>query len=189
MKSKLMLLCLVLVLLLCACGQTAEAPSNTRSMTVNGTAYTVDDAAGTISDGANVYAFSVEYRASGSRVSFTYPDGSSWWHETKTNTEVGGWSDSYAPEEHGYAEGEVLYGVLTSDSPETREKSGPNPLLALLLLAVGAWGTASPRSMWFVEHGWRYKDAEPSEMALGANRVTGIVCLLIGVVMLISIVF
>ena len=189
MKSKLLFLCLALALLLCACGQTAETPGNTRTVSVNGTDYTVDETAGTISDGANVYAFSVEYRASGSRVSFTYPDGSSWWHETKTNTEVGGWSDDYAPEEHGYAEGEVLYGVLTGGSTGAREKSGPNPLLVLLLIAVGAWGTASPRSMWFVEHGWRYKGAEPSEMALSANRLTGIVCLLIGIVMLISIVF
>lgn len=63
------------------------------------------------------------------------------------------------------------------------------PLLAALLLAVGIFNTAAPQTAWWLEYGWRFKDAEPSDLALGANRILGVVLIFIGGVCLLATIF
>ena len=54
----------------------------------------------------------------------------------------------------------------------------------LILLAVGIFNTVSPYTAWYLECGWRYENAEPSEMALGMARFGGIVALVVAVGMM-----
>ena len=75
--------------------------------------------------------------------------------------------------------GDVLIGVLHADSPPSRRTG--NPLIGLLFLAVGLWNAISPYSSWYLSHGWRYKNAEPSDLALGLTRAGGIFAILLGI--------
>ena len=189
MKCRLLLLCAVLSLLLCACGK-AETET-LRTVTANGTQYVIDTAAGTVSDGKYTYRYSWEARASGGfSFHLTYPDGNKWWWTQENNSGYGGFSDGYESRNPEYPDGFMLKNMLVDGEMISRKDvSGPNPLIAVLLLAVGAWGTVSPESLWYVEHGWRYRNAEPSDLALSVNRCTGIVCLAVGILMLLLRIF
>ena len=43
-----------------------------------------------------------------------------------------------------------------------------------------------PRTAWFLDSGWKYKDAEPSDMALSAHVIGGILALVIAVIVFMS---
>jgi hypothetical protein len=58
-------------------------------------------------------------------------------------------------------------------------------LLILLLEAVGVFNLAAPRAAWYAEWGWRIKDAEPSDRALVAHRISGVFALVVAVLMLV----
>lgn len=65
---------------------------------------------------------------------------------------------------------------------QQREARGGYLLVGLLLLGIGIFNTASPRTGWYWSYGWRFKDAEPSEAALLAGRLGGVVCIIIGII-------
>ncbi|MGN0250750.1 MAG: DUF6199 family natural product biosynthesis protein [Oliverpabstia sp.] len=51
---------------------------------------------------------------------------------------------------------------------------------------MGAFNTAAPSVAWYLEYGWRYKNAEPSDLALGLNRVGGIIAIIVGILTLVA---
>ena len=69
-------------------------------------------------------------------------------------------------------------GVTLSSKPQT----GKNLLLFLVLLVIGGISLAAPQVTWYLEYGWRFKDAEPSDLALGVNRVIGGIVIVFAVV-------
>ena len=187
-KVSMLLAALLCMLLFCACGKTAEQENTTRSVMVNGTAYTIDDAAGTISDGKYIYRYTLQPKASGGySLHITYPNGITWWWTQEENGGYGGFSDSYYDLSPEYPDGFTLRDVLETQIP--RSGGGANPLLAILLLAVGLLNTFAPQTVWQLRYGWHYKDAEPSELSLGVGRAIGIVCLVIGVILLAAAIF
>lgn len=173
-KTIALLLALCALLTLCACGSVGTQPY---TVTREGKTYTVDDERSTISDGTYTYAFAW----SGDQVTITYPDGSTyWWEFTKSGgvgASWGGWSDDYGP--GSYADGYDLAGLLAEERPDPNR--GSYLLPALLLLGVGIFNILSPKTAWMLSHGWRYKDAEPSDMALLTNRLGGVLCILTAV--------
>lgn len=78
----------------------------------------------------------------------------------------------------------------------TEEDYGENPnatdigaklkwgIIAVVLIIVGAVGISAPQGFWQISHGWKYKDTEPSSMALTLNRIGGGLAAFIGVMML-----
>ena len=69
-----------------------------------------------------------------------------------------------------------------ADRVRTSQK---NVGLIVVFLLIGAVNTAAPKAAWFLEVGWKLKDAEPSDAALAWNRGIGILLLVIAAVMLI----
>lgn len=55
--------------------------------------------------------------------------------------------------------------------------------LIIILILFGLWNLLSPGTVWYLERGWRYKDAEPSDMALGYIRFCGGVIIIIALVL------
>lgn len=53
-------------------------------------------------------------------------------------------------------------------------------LLGIGLIAWGAIMTMVPYLGWYLEIGWKLRDAEPSRAALVMNRIGGVVCMAIG---------
>jgi len=53
-------------------------------------------------------------------------------------------------------------------------------LVALLLIGFGLLEVINPRITWYLSEGWKFKDAEPSDLYLAVSRVVGAVLVLIG---------
>jgi hypothetical protein len=106
-------------------------------------------------------------------------------------------SEGYDPEKYMDANGLIncivrnkdkVYDAWENKDLETESDSGwdiPFEVIAgILMIIFGIIYTLKPKEMWAVEDGWKYKDAEPSDIALGVNRVWGVVSILIGALIL-----
>lgn len=171
----------ILVLLLCLVLLTSCGPETQTVYTVenNGISYTVDTVNGTIFDGKYTYTYMIRGTGSGSQTTITYPNGATYYWSWHGNVGSGGWSDDY--DDRMYVKGSTLRDILSMARPRQQEKSG-NPLIGLLLIGLGIWNAVSPQTAWYLSHGWRFKDAEPSEMALGLNRIGGVISIVVGVI-------
>ena len=176
----------VLLSVFCLCGcQSRESP-DLYDVEHNRKTYTVDRGQGTITCDGVVYQFEVSDRGGDSvDLDITYPDGSRYYWTMDGNFGHGGWSDDYDPEASGYVPGDVLWDVLSLETA-SQEHSGPSPVLAVLLLALGAFQAISPRTAWFLGYGWRFKDAEPSELALTVDRIVGVLLISVGLICLLA---
>lgn len=58
-------------------------------------------------------------------------------------------------------------------------------VVAFLLIVMGIFQLVSPQTAWYLSYGWRYKDAEPSDIALVMERVGGVVAIIVGIIILI----
>ena len=167
MQRFLAFFCVTILVLLCACGREPLSPVYEK----NG--YTVDTEAQTITKGADVIRYSF---GGNGKVTFTYPDNTTTsWSQNGTGTsslffDTDRWPSAWE-----------LMDVLDRDDLPQRRTGNP---LGLLLIPLGILQAVFPQAFWFVNHGWKYKDAEPSELALGLGRVGGAVIALIGLIML-----
>ena len=188
-RVSIFVLAALLILGLCACAEKTETDSYAPyTVEYNHTVYTVtpaDGMTGTISDGTDTYSYQYEPRVGGYRVKFTYPDG-----ETYTWTDDGiSMSGTTSPgfDFEKYPDGWTLSDILLqSSSGKNARKTEKNVGLILLLLIVGIINTAWPQATWYLDVGWKVKDAEPSEGAIMYGRVIGIVLLIIAVIMIIA---
>jgi len=67
-----------------------------------------------------------------------------------------------------------------SDLYDKRERNPSTVLGGLLIIVAGLVSLISPYTSWYLSIGWRIKDAEPTDLALGINRLTGVVLLVVG---------
>ena len=182
-KTKICLtICLVLLLLLLtACGGEKGDPY-TNTVEYNGRTYVIEyipnTTRGTITVEGMVCEFGVSGSANQTKFEVTYPDGSHYSHTSLGYGLARGTSDNYDPP--AYAEGDVLWEVLSAETPEEKQnRSGPI-FLGLLVAGLGMIDVIWPRVGWYLSHGWRFKNAEPSELALFFGRLGGIIVVLIG---------
>lgn len=179
MKKKRITVVLVLVLLLASllsgCGK--QEPIE---VVLPNAVYTVDTEKGTISDGMYTYT----YEADDNGGTITYPDGSTYWYRQSGMSVISGWSDDYDGEK--YASGQTLENVLEKVAEKRKGINFPGILLSLVMFAVGAGHIFAPESAWYISWGWRYKDAEPSDLALTMERIGGVVICIAAVILLIT---
>ena len=168
------------ILILCSC----STPQSQYTVEKNGISYQVNKENKTISDGTNIFKYDFVGNDSYYKVDITYPDGSTYWWDMKGYGGSGGWSDDYDPKK--YVDGDVLTDVLLEEAPKAPEHSGGNVIAIILLIALGLFNIAAPYTAWYLEYGWRYKDAEPSDLAIGFNRLGGVIAVVIAVVLLFS---
>ena len=167
MKRFLTIVCMMMLVLLCACGREPLSPVYEK----NG--YTVDTEAQTITKGEDVIRYSF---GGNGKVTFTYPD-----NTTTSWSQNGAGTSSLFFDADRWPGAWELMDVLDRDDLPQRKTGNP---LGLLLIPLGILQAVFPQAFWFANHGWKYKDAEPSELALGLGRVGGAVIALIGLIML-----
>lgn len=176
---------LVLSLSACAEKQTKNA-LEPYSIGWDGRVYTVtpiDNDKGTISDGTNTYSYRYDASGTGYSVTFTYPDGETYtWTE---NSSSGRGEASLNFDFEKYPSGMVLKGLLRKVRTTQEDTSAKNWGIILFLLFVGGINTACPQLTWYLDVGWKVKDGEPSEAALGWSRTVGVVLPIVAVVMMI----
>ena len=170
---------LVLSLSACAEKQTKNA-LEPYSTGWDGRVYTVtpiDNDKGTISDGTNTYSYRYDASGTGYSVTFTYPDGETYtWTE---NSSSGRGEASLNFDFEKYPSGMVLKGLLRKVRTTQEDTSAKSWGLIFFLLFVGAVNTAWPQLTWYLDVGWKVKDGEPSEAALGWSRTVGVVLLIV----------
>lgn len=167
MKRYLAVFCVVLLMLMCACGREPISPVYEK----NG--YTVDTEAQTITKGEDVIRYDFEYSG---KVTFTYPD-----NTTTSWSQNGVGTSSLLFDADRWPTAWDLMDVLDRDDLPERKTGNP---LGLLLIPLGVLQAVFPQAFWFINHGWRYKDAEPSELALGLGRAGGVLVAIIGLFLL-----
>lgn len=186
-RISIFLLTVLLILGLCACAEKTETDSYAPyTVEYNHTVYTVtpaDGMTGTISDGTDTYSYQYELRIRGYRVKFTYPDGETYTWTDDGNNMSGTTSPGFDFEK--YPDGWTLSDILLQNSSaKNARKTEKNVGMILLLLIVGAVNTIWPQAAWYLETGWKIKDAEPSEAALAWNRGVGIVVVIVAVILI-----
>lgn len=174
----------LLVMSLCACSSSEGETGRTYTANRNGITYVIDLENGTVFDGTHTYQYEISGDSGGYSIDITYPDGSTYWWRTQSSgsftTGSGGWSDDY--HENRYVDGDTLCDVLEEIVPKEREPK--NVLLIVVLLVLGSFNTFSPYTAWYLEYGWRYRNAEPSDLALGLNRLGGIAAIIFAVILI-----
>ena len=182
-KAVTTLIALLLLATLTACGEVSEAATQL-TPSIGGVVYTVDTEAGTVTDGEYTYHYELTGDAENYTIEVTYPDGSTWHSEAYDGGSTCGWSDDYGPGD--YLSGESIFALVRSTLPEPREgPSGGRIFLAIILFCAGAIGVFAPHVAWYIEWGWRFRNAEPSSAALAVHRIAGAALIVIGVVILI----
>jgi len=181
-----LILCFVLLLLfLTACAGEKPA-SNTETVEYRGKTYVIEynpnSTSGTITVEGMVCEFGVSGSADHTKFEVTYPDGSHYSRTEFGNSWAGGMSEDYDPP--SYAKGDVLWEVLGTKSSSAKESRVGPIFLGLLLIGLGAIDVVKPQFGWYLSHGWRYKNAEPSELALFLGRLGGIIVVLLGLGMM-----
>ena len=189
MKKRISILALsaLLLLSLCACAEKkTQSALELYTTGWDGTVYTVtpiDNDKGTITDGTNTYSYCYDASGSGYSVTFTYPDGETYTWKEDGNFSSGATSPDF--DSGKYPDGMTLDRVLKrSPSAKSEEKSTKSWGIILFLLFVGSINTACPQLTWYLDVGWKVKDAEPSEAALAWNRGIGVVLLIIAGIMI-----
>ena len=174
-RNFLWLLCLVCVLLAgCAKSEQPEVLGNTGQ--TEEVSLTVDWEKQTISDGQYTYTYSI----SSDRVSITYPNGATYYESVGGTGGTSGWSDDY--DSVTYVSGDKL--VKRLEGQTTLPENKKSVLPALLVILLGIFPMVFPRNAWYLSWGWRFRDAEPSALALAAERICGILTVIVGVVLL-----
>lgn len=176
MKKRMFILLIFVMLSLCAC----SAAETVYTVVKNEISYVVDRENQTISDGTHTYQYEFSGNTDDYNVDIVYPDGSTYWFNKSGFSGYGGWSDDY--DEDKYVDGDTLCDVLLEKAPK-KTNSGKF-VGAIIMAAVGIFNIVSPHTVWYLEYGWRYKDAEPSDMALGFNRVVGVIAIIVAVILL-----
>lgn len=54
----------------------------------------------------------------------------------------------------------------------------------VLVIGLGALNIKYPRFFWFLSEGWKFRDAEPSDVAIFLGQAGGVVTIIIGIVLL-----
>lgn len=57
-------------------------------------------------------------------------------------------------------------------------------IVGIIMLLVGLFVILSPEIAWYLRCGWRFRNAEPSELALVLERIDGIILVIAGIVFL-----
>ncbi len=176
MKRKhLLITALALMLLLTCC-----AAQTTYTAERDGKTFLLDTEAKTVTEGSHVYRYEHSGDSSRYSLTITYPDGSSYWTSSSGGVGTSGWSQDY--DESAFVPGETLSQIILSVSPQ--KGVGGQILGGLLLILLGVLDAAFPKAAWYIGYGWRFKNAEPTEAALFLARLGGVVCAVLGVLLL-----
>jgi len=175
-KACIFLLNVLLLFTMCACSNSGT----TYTVEKDSKTFEVNLEHNTIFDGTHTYEYEFSGDSSSYDINIIYPNGAAFYWSQSGYSGHGGWSDDYDPSL--YVDGDTLREVIVEKAPNP---SNPGKLIAaIFLFAVGSFNAASPRTAWYLEYGWRYKNAEPSDLALGLNRVGGILAVFAGAVIL-----
>lgn len=181
-KHILFLLCLLLLISLFGCGDKQPADNKVKLIHKDGVEYAIDMESCTIQDGSYIYS----YVANSSGTTINYPNGESYTWKESNGIGIGSTSANF--DYDSYVDPWILMDVIDeayADEVVTVKTSHKNAGYGVLLLIVGIGYTVWSDKVWFLNWGWRYKNAEPSDLSIGLYKVGGIAAIIAGAIMII----
>ncbi|MFC5466039.1 DUF6199 family natural product biosynthesis protein [Lederbergia graminis] len=133
-----------------------------------------------VSNGEIVKVF-FEQRAKGYRYEVEFENGHRYFYEQSEDAGYGGGTYELTGEEMMLAREAIdKYEEINGDAT-IPSNNASKYLLGIVLFLIGLLGAIFPHATWYLEIGWKLRDAEPSEFALIANRVGGILVAIVGI--------
>ena len=179
MKKRLIILFLMAAVLLAAC---TNGNNYVFDIEIDGELFTVDTKKDTITHAGDVYGYESGQWPDGMQI--TYPNGADFRN--------GKGSSNYDPER--YVDGETLISVASQ--AENNKPAVKNPVevlgkigLGILVSGFGILYMLYPQDIWFLKNGWKFREAEPSDLYLGLVRFGGGVSVLIGIITILVAIF
>lgn len=179
MKRRVLLLLLAVVLLLTGCQRKKE---DRYTVVYNGKSFVVDTVAQTITDGENVYSYTIEESGKHVTAQFTYPNGKII-TVTHNKTSGNGYSSEVLSTEEAsrYLSEWILFNMVQDASASPWKFHFGYFLLGLLTVGLGLFHMLAPETAAYWRHVLWVKDAEPSEHAIAVTRFSGIITLIAGI--------
>lgn len=112
-----------------------------------------------------------------------FENGRSYFYKRSGNSSSAGGSLELTDEEWKWAEEAISKYEQINGAASISNNSSSNPI-GLVLILLGILGAIFPQAAWYMEIGWKVRNTEPSELALIANRVGGIVIAIVGLFVL-----
>ncbi|WP_416150168.1 DUF6199 family natural product biosynthesis protein [Salipaludibacillus sp. HK11] len=138
-----------------------------------------------LSNGELVNVF-FEQRSNGYRYEVEFENGHTYFNEKSGNIGSGGGSAKLTSEEMTLAE-EAIDKFEQMNGAATRSNNNSSSILfGVVIILFGLLGAIFPQAAWYLEIGWKLRDAEPSDLALIANRVGGILASIVGLLIIFS---
>lgn len=181
MNRKIIALFIMAALLLTGC-----APSSGEHVVqIDGVELRVNAELGRVTDGKHAY----RYTQSEGEITVVYPNGVTYTqvsHDHGVADNIHGDGDV-----SGYLEPGVVFAAIERRSGGIELDGGSvlTILLGIVVFGLGLWSVTSPESVWMLENGWRFENAEPSDLALALNKVGGVVAMIGGTIMVIAGIF
>ena len=180
--------CLMVILMLLPVTAYASESGSTYVIEQNGISFTVNPESRTITVDGYSYHYEVETSGEQKTTTITYPNGATYYWVQEEYVGYGGWSDDYDPDT--YMDGDILLDIVDQIRP-AKEKIGDgieinlmNVLIGLVVFVLGIFTAANPEDAWYWSNGWRFKNAEPSDMALTMSQFGGIVMIIGGILII-----
>lgn len=166
--KKVFVLLLMLAVLLAGCAYTVETETGTITVKPSGT----------ISDGT--YEYYYYYNDDGSFF-ITYPNGVHC-QFTKTGQLSGAWDGASVAR---YAD-PALLGQAVREGTNAPSKFGSNVdpgtcVAGIVMVLMGLGCIVFPRVPWYMNHGWAFENAEPSELGLKLPMIGGMIMTVTGI--------
>ncbi len=95
------------------------------------------------------------------------------------------WTASMETTAEEMEKAEQAYELVAAERPARRERSVP-VFLSLLLIGAGLLNVVRPRAGWYLSTGWKFRNAEPSDLALFVGQATGILLVIAGIITLLA---
>ena len=185
MKKHIIPLFLLILALSLLCGCTSyKAPTGQNNMMIvgeNGSSWTINYDAKTISSGGRSYSYTVENAGTKDpTVTIYYPNGATYYE----NNDASGYTGNY--DANKYASGErMMHLVRPAYMSKTVKPHWGMVILSLLCISFGIAGVVNPQFVWDLRHmplAHLYDVLEPSEEGLGWVRFGGVLAIVFGVI-------
>lgn len=187
-RLTVVLFCLIPMLVLFLAPVCASEADSTYVVDRDGISFTVNPESRTITVDGYSYHYEVETSGEQKTTTITYPNGATFYWVQEEYVGYGGWSDDYDPDT--YMDGDILLDIVDQIRP-AKEKIGDgieinlmNVLIGLVVFVLGIFTAANPEDAWYWSNGWRFKNAEPSDMALTMSQFGGIVMIIGGILII-----
>lgn len=179
-KMIIALLCFILVISLSGCRQEKSSDSQIKTINKNGVNYVIDTEQCTIRDNQQTYSYVIDK----AETTIKYSDGQSYTWKESEDMGMGIASPDFDYSTH--VDPDILIDVIDEVYHVNNKQNSKNAVLGVILLIAGIIDAIWAERIWFFHWGWRYKNAEPSDLAIGVYRIGGIIAAMIGLINIVA---